>query len=317
MKPLKDIFFPDNYAEELPELKEKSFSWKMEFSSKTELATTGTITHYSVPGGARGNLVLVPGLASNSSIEPLMCAVSYWGLKHKYNLYALDSFLGDFKLEISADLAKKNTFPEFIDLMDAGLEIISKMSADQWTCVVGHSLGATGALEVFNRRVQKEQPIGFSGAILFAPYVTKEWHDFSKRFMHHYQYPDLTDEEFESVPMGMMSPHDILQVRQNRYVSLYPKFYDDVDALVPRPDLMAHYNIPVTLVAGGRDRKSPIEYIREIYTQVNAAHPLRKVRFVEFPASKHSFMHQHGDWVSILRLIKTQHQSAIRREKTK
>ena len=207
MKPLKDVFIPSDYLNDLPRLKDKYFSWKMEFSSKSAVANTGTITHFSInDANARGNFVLVPGLASNTEIEPLMGALSYWSLKHKYNVYALDTFLGDFKPTISAEIANKNTFPEFLDLMDTGLEIVSKMSAGAWTCVVGHSLGATGTLAVFNRRVINEKPIGFSGAILFAPYATKNWFDFSRKFMHHYQYPDLSDAEFEKMPMGMMSP---------------------------------------------------------------------------------------------------------------
>lgn len=307
MKSPKDVFFPKNYADELPRLKEKYFSWHLFFSSKTELGNTGQITHFSVGDVAQGNFVLVPGLASNTEIEPLMRALSYWSLKHNYNIYALDTFLGDFKSEISSDVASKNTFPEFIDVMDVGLNIISKMSIGQWTCVVGHSLGATGALEVFNRRVETGEPVGVSGAIMFAPYVTKEWLDFSKRFMHHYQYPELSDAEFEMVPMGMMSPHDMAKTKRNRYISLYPNFYEDVDALRPRPDLMARYNIPVTLVAGGCDRKSPIEYIRAIYNDVNECSPTQKMRFVEFPESRHSFMHQHEDWKAILRVMRSQY----------
>ncbi|MBR2286292.1 MAG: alpha/beta hydrolase [Alphaproteobacteria bacterium] len=315
MKPLKDVFIPKNYADALPELKGKYFTWQMHFSSRTDLGTIGQITHYSVGDVARGNFVLVPGLASNTQIEPLMGALSYWSLKHKYNIYALDTFLGNFKPEISAELAKKNTFPEFIDLMDAGLEIVSKMSMGKWTCVVGHSLGGTGVLEVFNRRVLQNRPVGFSGAILFAPYVTKEWFDFSKKFMHHHQYPDLSDDEFEKVPMGLMSPHDVMLVRQNRYVSLFTKFYDEVVALQPRPDLMAQYNIPVTMVAGGKDQKSPIEYIRSIYNQVNEYSPKEKMRFVEFPESRHSFMHQHEDWVAILRVMRSQYVQAAKNQK--
>ena len=307
MKPLKDVFIPSNYADELLVLKDKYFTWKMEFSSKTKIANTGTITHYSVPDSKRGNFVLLPGLASNSEIEPLMRAMTYWSLKHKYNIYAIDTFLGDFKVEKSVELAKRNTFPEFIELMDAGLEIVSRMSMGQWTCVVGHSMGATGALEVFNRRVQNEKPLGVSGAILFAPYASKEWHDSSKRFIRHFQCSELTDEEFARTPMGMGSPHDLAKTNENRYISLFPSFYDDVDSLTPRPDLMAHYDIPVTLVAGGCDRKAPSEFIRTLCEQTNECSPAVKMRFVEFPNSKHSFMRQHEDWPAILNVIKTQY----------
>ena len=70
---------------------------------------------------------------------------------------------------------------------------------------------------------------------------------------------------------------------------------------------MARYDIPVTLVAGGCDKKAPIEYIRSIYTQVNEYSLKPKMQLVEFPNSRHSFMRQHEDWVSILRVMRSQH----------
>ena len=306
MRPLKDVFIPKNYMDTLSELKDKYFAWKTEFSSKTDIATTGHITHYEIRDTmARGNFVLVPGLASNTQIEPIMCAVSYWALSHKYNIYTVDTFLGEFKPECTQDLAAKNTLPEFLDLMDAGLDVVSKMSAGQWTCVVAHSLGGTGVLEVANRRVQDNRPIGFSGMILFAPFIIGEWIDFTKGFVKHYQYPDLSDEEFYKMPMKLISPHDVYHSKQVRCVSVYPKFYDDINKLQPRPDLMAKYDIPVTLVAGGLDRKSPPKNIRSVYNAVHEQNA--NIKFVEFPNSRHSFIDQHNDWNAILRLIKSQH----------
>lgn len=308
MKPLSDVFIPKNYTKELPALRDKYFAWKMDFSSKTDLATTGHITHYEIHGPeSRGNFVLVPGLASNTEIEPLMQAITYWSLKHKYNIYSLDTFLGDFQSDVSAVAAAKNTVPEFIDLMDAGLEIISRMSVGKWTCVVGHSLGGMGTIEVFNRRVQQKRSLGFSGAILFAPFVVRDWFDFVLQFIKHYQYPDLSDEEFIKKPVGIVSPHDMSITKQMRYISIWPGFYDDMDNIKPRPDLMAQYDMPVTIVAGGLDRKSPVEYMHSIYDEVRRYPNGDRMKFVEFPNSRHSFMEQYSDWQAILQLIKSQH----------
>jgi len=317
MKPLGNVFIPKNYDEFLPELLDKHFAWKMEFSSKTDISNTGQITYYEIRDTvARGNFVLVPGLASNTQIEPLMRAVTYWSLKHKYNIYAVDHFLGDFKPENTKELADRNTAPEFLDLLDVGLDIVSKMSIDKWTCVVGHSLGGLGTLEVFNRRVQQNKPVGFSGAILFAPFVTPEWHAFTKQFMKHYQYPDLSDEEFYKSPMGLSSLHDVYYAKQARYISLYPGFYDEIDKLPVRAELMARYNIPVTLVAGGCDKKSPAEYMRLLCADVHNYQDCDNVKLVEFPTSRHSFIDQHNDWSSILNLIKSQY-PRIKKSKTK
>ena len=314
MKPIKEVFFPTDYVDKLPDLRDKSFAWKINFTSTTQLATNGTITHYAVnEDTSRGNLILVPGLASNTKVEPLMCAVTYWALTHKYGVYALDTFWGDFKPEITDKLAAKHTVPEFINLMETGFDIISKKSDGKWTCVVGHSLGGTGILEVFNRRVLQNRPIEYSGAILFAPFVVRDWNYTTKHFVKKYQYPELSEEEIANLPIGLISPHDLSEQRVARYISIYPKVYDDIDKLKPRPDLIAKYNIPLTLVAGGRDRKSPVEYIRGIYNDVLACPDCKtKIKFVEFPNSKHSFIKQDKDWNSILHLLKSQRTVALK-----
>lgn len=307
MNPLSDVFIPKNYDDYLSELRHRHFAWKMDFSSKTNVSNTGQITYYEIrDAAARGNFVLVPGLASNTQIEPLMRAVTYWSLKHKYNIYAVDHFLGDFQPSISVESARKNTVPEFIDLMDVGFDIVSKMSANKWTCVIGHSIGGIGITEVFNRRVQQNKPIGFSGAILFAPFVTKEWGVFTRNFMKHYQYPKLSDEEFYKNPIGMTSYHDICEHKRTRYVSLFPEFLDEIVKLKPQPELIARYNIPVTLVAGGKDKKSPAGHMRAICSDVQKISNNGNMKIVEFPTGRHSFIDQHNDWAAILRLIKSQ-----------
>lgn len=307
MKPLKDFFFPKDYADELKQLKEQSFAWKMDFSSKTEIANVGHITLFEVRDVKPfGNLVLVPGFVSNTEIEPMMCAVTYWALKHKLNIYAIDSFFGDFQDTIDADMAAKNTVPEFVDLMDAGLEIVAKMSVGQWTCVVGHSLGGMGTMEVFNRHIAQNKPVDFSAAIMFAPFVDKDWCNFSQQFVKQRQWPDLSYDDFYNKPIGLVSPHDIYACEKVRYISVYPRVYDDLYNLKPRPDLIAQYNVPITLVAGGKDKKSPPEYLRNVCKSTQEYSDKNKVTFIEFPNSRHSFIGQHNDWDAVLRLIQSQ-----------
>lgn len=313
MKPLKDFFVPKDYADELSQLKEQSFAWNMDFSSKTEIANVGHITYYEIRDAKPyGNLVLVPGLASNTDIEPMMRAITYWSLKHKFNIYAIDSFFGDFQDTIDATAAAKNTVPEFVDLMDAGLDIVAKMSVNQWTCVIGHSLAGGAVLEVFNRRILKKQPIGYSAAVLFAPYVVRGWLDATKDFIKGHQYPDVSYAEFYNSPVGVVSLHDFVKVGYARRISVFPQVYDD--DLKPRPDLMAQYKIPITMVAGGKDRKAPVEYIRGICDATLQYSDKPKITFVEFPESKHSFINQHNDWNAVLRLIQSQH---VRTKRTK
>ncbi len=313
------IQIPDDFQNRLPELKEKTFKWRLEYSSRTDLSTIAYISHYSpiLADGkkANGNIILAPGLASNADIEPLMQSITYWALTKRFNVYAITTFLGNFKTEVTHELAKQNTFSEFITLMDMGIDIIEEQCHDQWTCLIGHSAGATGAIEIFNRRIQSNKTPRLSAAILFAPYTIPQWHDYIKSIYRTRNCPpDITDQEFLQTPMGIISPHDMWHSQQKRYITIYPKFYDDTDSVAIRPDLMAQYNIPVTIVGGGKDRKSPIELLRKIHQALQLQPNGELFKFVEFPNSKHSFIDQHRDYTAIIKLIKSQH---IRKKRTK
>lgn len=119
-------FIPNNYSELLSELKEASFNWEIKFSSMTENKTIGHISHYALNDAMSRNncLILIPGLASNTRAEPLMKVVEYWALTNKYDIYCIDTFLGDFLPEMSQKLAQKHTFAEYINLIDAGLDVV-------------------------------------------------------------------------------------------------------------------------------------------------------------------------------------------------
>ena len=302
---------PANFHELLPELKEKTFKWRFEYSTRSENATIGHITHYSpiLPDDKKpnGNIILAPGLASNADIEPVMKAITYWALTKNFNVYAITTFLGDFKPEITLDQAKRNTFPEFIKLMDMGIDLIEEQCRGQWTCLIGHSAGAAGAIEIFNKRVTENKTSRLSAAILFAPYCTSQWHNFIRSLYKVRNCPpDITDEEFANKPMGLISPHDLFNTNYLRYVTILPDFYDNLETSRFRPDLMAKYNIPITIVAGGRDRKSPIGMLRDIYQTLSLGPNGHLFKFIEFPNSKHSFIDQHKDYLSIIRLIQSQ-----------
>ncbi len=310
---------PANFYDLLPELKEKTFKWRFEYSSRSENATIGYITHYSPiienEKKPNGNIILAPGLASNADIEPLMKALTYWALTKKFNVYSITTFLGDFKPEVTQELANRNTFPEFIKLMDMGIDLIEEQCHGQWTCLIGHSAGATGAIEIFNKRIKDNKKPRVSAAILFAPWCTTQWHDFIKSFYKvRHCHPNITEEEFATTPIGLVSPHDITQNNGTRYITILPKFYDYMETSNFRPDLMSQYNIPVTIVGGGRDRKSPVEMLKNVHKTLSNGPNGHLFKFVEFPNSKHSFIDQHKDYISITKLIQSQH---IRKKRSK
>lgn len=302
----KACAIPNNFAENLPNLKEQTLKWSIDIKLDGENFHAGDISYYSVGDAARGNFILVPGLASNTATEPLMKALTWWSLTNRYNVYCLDTFLGDFKPTVTMDDAVRNTIPKFIDVVDTGLDIIGKHCDGAWTCMVGHSLGANATFEILNRRVIANQPTHLSAAIVFAPFVCKSCLEWIVDYQRKRQCPpDISDAEFKNYPLGMCSPQDAAMSKQIRYISVLPKFFDDLDKMTPKPHLMNKYDIPVTIVAGGRDKKAPLERLQGIYETMRRMSNASKFKLVVFPKSKHSFINQYRDYAAVVNLIKS------------
>lgn len=145
------------YKTKLPALKDTTFRWELKYSSRTENKTIGQISYYSVNNTPSENcIILVPGLASNTRTEPLMRIIEFWALSVKYDVYCLDTFLGNFLPETSQELAIKHTFDEYIDLIDTGLDKIEsecKTNKYNYSCLIAHSAGATAIIEMYNKRI--------------------------------------------------------------------------------------------------------------------------------------------------------------------
>ncbi len=234
---------PCDFEKDLPKLKDKTFQWRADLHLHEDGDIPGTISHYSIGPAPRGNMILAPGIASNTNIEPLMKAVTYWSLTHKYNVYCINSFLGDFKINPTLAQAQKNTYPEFINLMDMSLDIIEKHCIGTWTGLVGHSAGGTAAMEIFNRRIQARKKPRVSAAILFAPPLLKNHTECLKTlYRRFYHLQDISDAEFQKTPMHIVSPHDFDQCDKLRYVSIMPQFLDDITAQPLQLDLMKGYS---------------------------------------------------------------------------
>ncbi len=304
----KKVLIRPDFQNILPQLKVRAYKWRMEYTSQTTIKSIGHITHYSVTDTPHANIILCPGLASNTENEPLMQAVTYWALKHKYNIYSIDTFLADFKPTVSPELAASNTFPEFIKLMDTGLDILEKQCRGTWTTIVAHSAGATGTFEIFNRRIADDKKLRFNAAIMFAPYITENNIDpVLNIYRARYHYTEMPDSEFAHIPLGFGSPHDLLQSGQMRYVTVFPQFFKDMSAVKLNPDVMNQYNIPITIVGGGHDKKVTIQSLLNLYKKLRATPNGNLFKFVNFQNSKHSFIDQHKDWSAIIELIHAQY----------
>ncbi|MBP3397886.1 MAG: hypothetical protein J6K82_03065 [Alphaproteobacteria bacterium] len=310
-------YIPDNYSDVLSELKGRSFQWEMNFSSRTENKTIGHISHYAIGSDAATNcLILIPGLGSNTRTEPLMKVVAYWALKNHHDVYCLDTFLGDFLPNISQELAEKHTFSEYIDLIDTGLDIIEKdvkAKKYDYSCLIGHSAGATGTFEIYNKRISERKKLRFSASIMFAPYLTRSFTTYIHNFYKRNADKENFDEQvFLKSAIGICSPHEPMGVNGFQKVSVLPTIFNDVDSVDFRPDLMDRYGIPITLVAGGRDKKSPPEELRKKYNILRGGKNGNLWKFVVFKDSRHSFIDQYKDFGAILRLIQSQKRFAQR-----
>ena len=299
------------YKTELPALKDAAFRWELKYSSRTENKTIGQISYYSVNNTPSDNcIILAPGLASNTRSEPLMRIIEYWALTVKYDVYCLDTFLGNFLPEQSQELATKHTFAEYIDLIDTGLDRIeSECKANKYTysCLIGHSVGATGIFEIYNKRISDRKKLRFSASVLFAPYICNDFVGYIKGFYkHRYFTPETTDTQFDNSVIGISSPHEPRPDGKFTYISVLPNIFDDVKQSEFKPELMDRYNIPITLVAGGRDKKSPPEELRKKFNILKSGKNGHLWKFVIFKDSKHSFIDQYGDWRAIIRLIQSQ-----------
>lgn len=311
MKTHKYTFIPDNYSDVLSELKVQTFNWEMNYSSRTENKTIGHITHYAINEAPLSNcLILIPGLGSNTRTEPLMKVIAYWALMNKHAIYCLDTFLGDFLPNTSQELAEKHTFAEYIDLIDAGLDIIEKDVKEKkfdYSCLIGHSAGATATFEIYNKRIRERKKLRFSASIMFAPFLDKNFTTYIHNYYKRHEFDsEPNDETFKNTAVSMWSPHEPLQNDQVPHISILPRIYNDIDSVEFRPDIMDKYNIPITLVAGGRDKKSPPEELRKKYNILRAGKNGHLWKFVVFKDSRHSFIDQYKDWGAILRLIQSQ-----------
>ncbi len=296
---------PSNWNDLLPDLKDRAFRWELKYKSHTELKTSGKITYYSINPTNRC-LILIPGLASNTSSEPLMRVITYWGLTHQYDVYCVDTFLGEFIPEKSKELAEKHTFSEYTALIDRGLDKIWPECANRWACLIGHSAGATATIQIYNDRVRNNQKFRFSASILFAPYLCDSFVDFVYKFYKKHTHNDkIEHKDFLKHPIGLISPHEVLRHNRVDYVSVLPTIFADIASVKFQPELMEKYTIPITFVAGGKDKKSPPEELRKKYKILKSGANGDLFSFVNFKNSKHSFIDQHRDTTAIINLIKS------------
>lgn len=300
MKSLKEITVPDNFKELLLETKAKNLKWETICYSGTETNNNAKISYYaSISPDSYGNIILSPGLGTNTDIDPLMRAITFWALTHKYNIITFDTFLGKFYDKPSFETAQKNTYSEFVSLLETCIKYIEPYSVKQPNILIGHSAGATGIIDALNNLAEKGNKTHIHSVMLFAPWVTKQWYDYLKDFIYKRCHDYCIDNPNQILPI-----HNIF--RKSGYVTVLPQFFTDMANSSFRPDLMNKWGSYITLVAGEKDKKAPAEVIQEKFEELTKQSNRDMFKFIVLPDKKHSFIKIHSDTESVINLIKSQ-----------
>jgi hypothetical protein len=305
MEHYKKFGVPNNFEELLPELKTQTKKWETVCYSGTKINNSAKITFYATPkSNPYGNIILNPGLATNTNIDPLMKTLTFWSLTHSYNVITFDTFLGDFYNLPSFELAQRNTYPEFISLLSECIKFIEPYSVQNKSILIGHSAGAAGLIDALNNLTNSGHKTNIGSVMLFAPWLTVKWKD------------NLTDIVYRHCDShGMYNPHKILPIvnifdieqnKKTRYVTIMPEFLNDMVHSDFQPELMNQWGPNVTIVAGEKDKKVSIEQTEQRFLELQQQTESNRFKFIVVPNVKHSFLNIGSNTPAVIDLIKSQ-----------
>lgn len=296
---------PNNFDELLPDLKGKTLKWETVCYSGTKINNSAKISYYSaLSPSPYGDIILSPGLGTSTDIDPLMKMLTFWALTHRHNVFTFNTFLSEFSDMPSLEIASRNTYPEFVTLLESCVKFIEPYSIENKNILIGHSAGATGIIDALNNIAKKDEKVNLHSVMLFAPWASEEWHETFKTMI----YQRCESNKFEN-------PHKILPVinifdehntQKVRYMSIMPKFFYEMDNSPFRPDLMSKWNTYITIVAGEKDRKAPKEALEERFKELMEQPNRNRFQFIVLPNAKHSFLHIYANNQSVISLIKSQ-----------
>ena len=305
MNTFRQFGIPNDFDERLPDLKAKTLKWETICYSGTKINQSAKISYYAaLSTSPLGDIILSPGLGTNTNIDPLMKTITFWALTHRHNVITLNTFLGDFEYQPSFEIAQRNTYPEFVTLLESCIKFIKPYSMENKNILVGHSAGATGIVDALNNIVKKDEKTYIHSVMLFAPWATTEWHE---------TFKNMTYQRCQS--NGFENPHKILpvvnifdekQIHAVRYLSIMPKFFSEMDAYPFRPDLMNKWNSYITIVAGENDRKAPKDALQQRFEELIKQPNRNRFQFIVLPDAKHSFLKIYANNQSVISLIKSQ-----------
>lgn len=301
----KQFGIPSNFDELLPDLKSKTLKWETVCYSGTKINQSAKISYYAtISTNPYGDIILSPGLGTNTDIDPLMKMLTFWALTHRHNVITLNTFLGEFSENPSFEQAQINTYPEFVSLLESSIKFIEPYSIASKNILIGHSAGATGIIDALNNIAKKEEKININSVMLFAPWASEEWHETFKELV----YTRCKSNNFENPNkiLPIMNIFDAELTKKSRYMSIMPKFFNDMDNSPFRPDLMNKWNSYITIIAGEKDKKAPKEVLEQRFQELEKQSNRNLFKFIVLPNAKHSFLHIYENNQSVISLIKSQ-----------
>lgn len=296
---ISQLGIPEDFADKLPDLKLKTLKWETVYKSGTQINSKTTISFYQSLNPAIGNLILVPGMATNSKIDPLMKPIQYWGLTHRYNIINIDSFLGEIEKDISPAIINGDTYSELTTALSGSIRFIQPHIADKHTCIIGHCVSTTIITDILNDIVKNKEALPVQSAIFFAPFPKFTKSKFDTIVAKHTQL------EIESQNTINLDPITALKLKHMKFICSMHGFIEAAGNIEFKPDIFAQWGIPVSLVAAGRDKISPATRIKENLETLSKEHGTTKLQYLFLPERKHIFEDLYTNYNDIIQIIKT------------
>ena len=289
--------------------KKKTLKWQNVCWSGTANNCSATISYYaSTNPNTCGDIVLFPGLATNTNIDPLMKNLMFWGLNHRRNVITVDTFLGEFKDRLSAPEAKqnadKNTYPEFVSLLEQSLQFIQAYTIPNKNILIGHSAGATGLTDAMNNLTTKHIKTNAGSVILFAPCFGVQQVEFIDKAVK--RRIEATRNEYPDGVLLMPNAQDVWETHRLRNIYIPKNFIVDMFKSAFRPDLMNKWRTYITIVASQNDTKVSIKCLKQYFEEMQKMSNADLFKMITLSDSHHSILAPNQNNRKVLNIIKNQ-----------
>ena len=296
---LSTLGLPNNFKDLLPELKSKTMKWETNCYSGTDINNYATISFYESLRSPYGNIILTPGLGTNTDIDPLSKMLIFWALTHKFNIITFNTFLGRFYHKPTLQIAQQNTYHEFVHVLQKCITYTENFCSDI-NIMIGHSAGATGTIDAMNNLAANDKKTKINSVMLFAPWVSIKWfNSMQKNISAH--HPDTRD----MIPILNIFNTDKKSTGPE-YIPVTPKFFHDMTHNQFRPDLMNKWGTNITIIAGEKDKKTFTKLLAKRFEILQTQPNHDKFSFIVLPNAKHSFLEIYKNNQSVISLIKSQ-----------